>query len=225
MKKTDTKEFDEAMKTDDKKVTVNGKALEVAKKQIETADKAIVSENTTKNIYQKLKGFRDDVESISKDGENPHFKSKYSTIESVLLTIDTPLSDNGLTFYQSVEGSNLITTIIDVDSEKSISSTIELLNKKGDMQGLGSAITYARRYGLVSMLGLIAEDDDANMASSSRSNTPPALITKVQFDEIASLVSVKGLDMTAIAQANNMSGLHELQAQNFQGFMSWLNAQ
>ena len=119
-----------------------------------------------KNIYQKLKCFRDAVEGITKDGKNPHFRSKYSTIESVIETINTPLGECGLTFTQVIDGDTLITQVIDIDDiEKIIESKVHLINPKGDMQGFGSSVTYARRYSLVSMLQLEAEDDDANYAN------------------------------------------------------------
>jgi len=52
-----------------------------------------------------------------------------------------------------------------------VSSNVPLVLAKNDMQGMGSAITYARRYGIMSLLNIPAEDDDGNEAS--RSSGPP----------------------------------------------------
>jgi hypothetical protein len=119
------------------------------------------------SIYIKLNEFRKKVGAIKRDGTNPHFKNKYATIESVLDTIESPLNQSGLGFIQCVHGLELITTIYDTESDERIESKIPLLLNKQDMQQLGGAITYARRYALVSMLGLEQEDDDGNYASGN----------------------------------------------------------
>jgi hypothetical protein len=122
------------------------------------------------SIYKKLNDFKSKVGGIKKDGTNPHFKNKYATIESVLDTVESPLNQSGLGFVQCVNGMELVTTIYDTESDERIESKIPLLLNKQDMQQLGSAITYARRYALVSMLGLEQEDDDGNYASGNSHN-------------------------------------------------------
>lgn len=119
------------------------------------------------SIYKKLNEFKKSVGAIKKDSTNPHYKNKYASIESVLDTIEKPLLDAGLGFIQCVEDLNLITTIYDTESDNILTSKIPLILNKNDMQQLGSAITYARRYGLVSMFGLEQEDDDGNLASGN----------------------------------------------------------
>lgn len=119
------------------------------------------------SIYKKLNEFKKSVGAIKKDSTNPHYKNKYASIESVLDTIEKPLLDAGLGFIQCVEDLNLITTIYDTESDNVLTSKIPLILNKNDMQQLGSAITYARRYGLVSMFGLEQEDDDGNLASGN----------------------------------------------------------
>ena len=119
------------------------------------------------SIYKKLNEFKKSVGAIKKDSTNPHYKNKYASNESVLDTIEKPLLDAGLGFIQCVEDLNLITTIYDTESDNILTSKIPLILNKNDMQQLGSAITYARRYGLVSMFGLEQEDDDGNLASEN----------------------------------------------------------
>lgn len=119
------------------------------------------------SIYKKLNEFKKSVGAIKKDSTNPHYKNKYASIESVLDTIEKPLLDAGLGFIQCVEDLNLITTIYDTESDNILTSKIPLILNRNDMQQLGSAITYARRYGLVSMFGLEQEDDDGNLASGN----------------------------------------------------------
>lgn len=113
-------------------------------------------------VYGKLEDFKSKVGSVKKDGNNPYHKSKYSTIESVLMAIEKPLSESGLVFTQLPQEKGLFTIICDIESGEKIESFVPYLMTKQDMQQLGSAITYARRYALVSMLGLEQEDDDGN---------------------------------------------------------------
>jgi len=125
------------------------------------------------NIYKKLNEFKKLVSKVKKDSVNPHFKNKYATIESVLETIEEPLEKVGLGFYQVVKDMHLETIIYDTESDDKLISSVPLLVSKSDMQQLGSALTYARRYGLVALLGLEQEDDDGNLAVSNSGNTKP----------------------------------------------------
>ena len=116
------------------------------------------------SIYKCLSRFLEEVGKISKDSKNPHYKSKYADIDTVLDAIRVPLQKAGLCFTQLPQQGGLKTIIATVDGDFSIEGFCEYNLSKNDMQGLGSAITYARRYSLVSMLGLEAEDDDGNKA-------------------------------------------------------------
>ena len=129
------------------------------------------------NLLQRLNDFRKKVGAVKKDGNNPHFKAKYATIESVLATIESPLNECGIGYYQTFkkcEGEDyLCTTVFNVDkTEEIIENIIPLFLPSKDMQKLGSAITYARRYGLVSVFGLEQEDDDGNKAMPKTAPQP-----------------------------------------------------
>lgn len=116
---------------------------------------------------------------LIKDADNPFHKSKYATINAVLDACKKPLLDNGLIVMQGtceapeyLKGSLCLNTrIIHAESGEWIESTITMPLQKNDPQGMGSAITYARRYALQAMLGLAAEDDDAEAAMQR--NAPP----------------------------------------------------
>ena len=118
------------------------------------------------NIYSKLAAVKKEIGAISKDSTNPFFKSKYFDINSLLRHVEPLLDKNGLLLLQPIMEGELYTEIVDVDSEERIVSSIALPNMD-DPQKLGSAITYYRRYTLQSLLGLQAEDDDANAASQA----------------------------------------------------------
>lgn len=140
---------------------------------------------------KKLLEFQKKVGVISKDSTNPFYKSKYFDINKLLEEIKPILSEEGLIVSQplrNVEGKPAIGTLI-IDSEtgeKLIDETITLPDIQ-DPQKMGSAITYYRRYGLQSALGLGAEDDDGNLAK------PAPKQTQNQVDYTKLLKSAKTL--------------------------------
>ena len=128
-------------------------------------------------ILKKLEKFQSLVGAVKKDGNNPYFKSKYATLNSVLETITKHLETCGLLVVQNPMVDKLETIIFDVESGESIKSEIPYIQIT-DMQKLGSAITYARRYALMSMLNLESEDDVGNGAMPKQeTKTTPKKIT------------------------------------------------
>jgi hypothetical protein len=131
------------------------------------------------SIQKKLLQFQSEVDAVKKDAKNPFFKSNYVDINGVLKAIQPNLTSCGISYTQSPDimedGTNiLITHLYDADKPESfVKSVTRLITTKNDMQQYGSAMTYARRYALISMLGLEAEDDDGNHASGKTSNTKP----------------------------------------------------
>lgn len=120
-----------------------------------------------KNIAQALITFHVKVEKIPKDASNPFFKSKYASLSNILDAINDPLNESGLTFCQFPCGEHGLNTILmHSESGEFISDYYTMRPTKDDPQGIGSAITYQRRYALASVLGLnIDDDDDGNEAS------------------------------------------------------------
>lgn len=110
------------------------------------------------------------IKAALKDSTNPHFRSKYADLSSVIEAVKGPLQANGITFLQGIEdaenGVAVETLLLHISGEW-LSSTLKIPASKQDAQGYGSAITYGRRYGLQSMCGVPAEDDDGNAATAS----------------------------------------------------------
>jgi hypothetical protein len=107
------------------------------------------------------------MDGVKKTAENPYFKSKYATLEHVVDAVKPALLENGIVVIQGVqdaEGGVAIETMLLHESGQWISSTLRLPASKQDAQGYGSAITYGRRYGLMAICGIPAEDDDGNAA-------------------------------------------------------------
>lgn len=123
--------------------------------------------------------FQSDMPSVPKDGNNPHFKSKYATLGAITEATRPHLAKHGLGFMQWMsnrEGYQLIVTRIMHTSGQWMEDEGYILNPtKNDPQGMGSAVTYARRYTLGASLGIITEDDDdGNRASEPAPVKKPA---------------------------------------------------
>lgn len=145
---------------------------------------------------EKLLEFQMKVSSISKDSENPFFKSKYFDINKLLETIKPVLNEMKIVILQplrNVEGRPAVGTVLyDTESKKTLLDDTITLPDLQDPQKMGSAITYYRRYGLQSALGLEAEDDDGNLASNKTVKEEKPQQTKKE--RIASLCKKLGME-------------------------------
>lgn len=134
-------------------------------------------------LIEAKKGFSP----VLKDSTNPHFHASYASLRAVLEAVEKPLLDNGLALVQPTvaheDGSQVCLTYLMHVSGEWIGSSYRLNPVKTDPQGFGSALTYARRYQALAVLGLAPEDDDGNEASrrdiggsasgSERTEAPP----------------------------------------------------
>lgn len=121
-------------------------------------------------ILGKLLKLQGEAIALQKDAINPHFKNTYITLNELMGKILPKLNELGLVLMQTpttLGGTPaMTTTIADAESGEVISDTMALVLDRPTPQAQGSAITYARRYALMSMLGLVAdEDDDGNKAT------------------------------------------------------------
>ena len=101
-------------------------------------------------------------------GRNPHFKSDYIQLDALVKKIDPVCKKCGLGIMMFPTGTGLITILFHKESGQYIQSYYELILDKQNPQGVGSALTYAKRQTLQAMFGLSAgpeEDDDGNEAS------------------------------------------------------------
>lgn len=127
-----------------------------------------------KTIFTALLDAQKEFPSIKKDASNPFFKSKYAGLDSILEVVLPILHKHDLFIVQSpiTEGDRIgVSTKLCHSSGEGIEGTFTMNLAKNDPQGAGSAITYARRYALVAMLGLNTEDDDDANGASAPSKT------------------------------------------------------
>ncbi len=114
----------------------------------------------------RLMAAQTEIQAITKDKTNPHFRNKYADINTMLAEVKPALHKHGLYIIQPIEDGKVITRIIDAESGTVLCESGLELSGQGNPQQRGSEITYYRRYTLQSLLALEAEDDDANAASA-----------------------------------------------------------
>lgn len=114
-----------------------------------------------------------------KDSSNPFYRSKYADLNAIREACMPSLNKNGITLLQptvSIDGRNYVETILLHESGQWISGLTEILfSKPNDAQAQGSGITYARRYGMQSLVNVGADDDDGNTASTPAKQQPKTL--------------------------------------------------
>ena len=129
------------------------------------------------SLAKALAKAQGEVENASKASVNPHFKSKYADLAEVLNTVRPVFSSNGLSFVQMpsfADGVVMVETVLMHESGEWISETASSPITKQDAQGVGSAITYLRRYSLAAFAGVAQEDDDANASIGSKAPSKAA---------------------------------------------------
>ena len=135
----------------------------------------------TKNWREDFIAMRAALPKILKDSTNPHFKSKYATLDAILDAILPVLTEHGFFIVQPVQtwetGQTVVRTELHhvTEADKPVLASSYPVTPDPNPQKVGSAVTYARRYGLCALLGIAAEeDDDGNSASPSpRSSQGP----------------------------------------------------
>lgn len=125
-----------------------------------------------KELFTSLVKAQAQIKGALKENVNPHFKSRYADLESVVDAIREPLASNGLCFVQSVSDGHIHTIICHTSGEQMV-STVPFVGQMPDMQKLSSALTYARRQGLCTAFGVPQVDDDGE-STAGRYQAPVA---------------------------------------------------
>lgn len=173
-----------------------------------------------------------EIEGAVKDANNPHFKTKYADLPAVIAAIKPALIKHNLAFTQpcdpSPEGVTVRTLLHHASGETLDLGSLFVPANKKDAQGFGSALTYARRYALISAFGVPTEDDDGNAAAASvnrRAEPPSAVITNKQFLEIQDLAVQARVAAETICKTYNIDAVTKLPAAKFDEVLTRLKAE
>jgi len=145
-----------------------------------------------------------------KDATNPHFRSKYADLAACVNAVIDALNENGIALVQrtheSDSGVTVSTMFVHESGETMDTGKLHVPAAKQDPQGYGAALTYARRYSLMSACGIAPEDDDGNAASKTVSQEQAANIKALAEEvgkpvkDITEYFAVKSLDKIPAAQ-------------------------
>ena len=170
-----------------------------------------------KNLLKAMHLAMGEMADPKKNSTNPAFRNKYADLGAVLESIEGPLQRHGLVLTQLLTPGpepTLATILYHVESGESLTSSIALQPEKATPQGLGSCISYMRRYAIKAMFALSDTDDDGNEATRPtqkvQSRKPSEVVqavakavngTVLSGMEIAGMmrdsVSIEGLDKLA----------------------------
>lgn len=141
--------------------------------------------------------------SATKGAANPYFKSRYADLGAVMEVAKDPLNEVGIMILQpaySRDGSHYVETVLMHESGQFVATEpLKLELTKVDMQSLGSAITYSRRYQLQSLLSIPAEDDDGekSMTRTPKTTSRPATTTSNIIGGTSTTVLTTPVELTS----------------------------
>ena len=137
-----------------------------------------------KDLAAAMAKFQAELKPAIKGNTNPYFKSRYADLQACWDCCREALVKNGLSVVQGSRESNGEIVTVDTRlmhaSGQWIESSLTMKPAKADPQGVGSAVTYARRYALSAILGIVAdEDDDGNAATHNEPKKALSVAEKV----------------------------------------------
>lgn len=144
------------------------------------------------DLLEAISSFQEDCPTINKDSNGYNYK--YSSIENILKVVTPLLKEKGLVLTQTLSSGCVRTTLFHIESQMDISSSIEIpigvdLKGQNHFQSLGSAITYLRRYSIVTTLGLTTEEDADARGDQKKKLT--AVDAKLNAEKKVTLSSLK----------------------------------
>lgn len=173
-----------------------------------------------KAIGPSLLNAQKQIKNALKDAKNPHFRSDYATLESVIDATKEIANECGLVIIQGTgrdeQGDYVNTTILHAESGESITSKLYLHLDKPTMQAQGSAISYARRYLLASMFCITQADDDANEATKPQ---PKVSAPQKPIEQRLKEYRVN------FGKSHVGKAIHEIPIKDLEGIITWYEKQ
>ncbi len=157
-----------------------------------------------------------------KKATNPHFKSKYVALDGVIDAVAPALRAEGIAIMQMTDvedGRIVLVSRLIHESGEWLGSRYPVHPVKSDPQGEGSALTYARRYALMALVGIAPEDDDGNAAVKAVEKP----ITASQAASLRDLIEVSGSDTAKFCAAFGVESVDALPAGKLDAALSALN--
>lgn len=176
-----------------------------------------------KELAGALAKAQGEIKGALKDADNPFFKSKYADLASVVEAIRAPLATHGIAYVQLTVPSDKeevqVETVLMHASGEWVSGIIAVPVSKSDAQGYGSALTYARRYGLSAAVGVAPEDDDGNAAAKAAPKASKITPNAGAGDDLVAQQKQRCLDISIVvkdylAEGKEWNAFEELELAN-----------
>ena len=182
------------------------------------------------NLTKALIGFQKNMEPLILDAEvevmtdkGGKYKFKYATLENIIESTRSPLSEAGLAVVQSVGEGGAVTTLLAHESGEWIQDTVLIAPVKSSPQAIGSSITYAKRYSMAAILRVIAEsDEDGNLAEGN----------EVKVEKLPPKINKKGADLPWLSEKAFAKAMEQIKEEAVdvkdvglltpEGFVQWL---
>jgi ERF superfamily len=181
----------------------------------------------TKTLYAAMAKAFASMEGANKDTVNPHFKVRYADLASVVSAIKPALTENDLWFRQYTHeqsgGVCVETMVCHASGEELSFGKLFVPASKQDAQGYGSALTYARRYSLMTAFGICPEDDDGNSAKPApKQSDGPALISDEQRTELIGITESFGFNPVKVCSHYSIKDYRDIPADEFNNVKTYL---
>ena len=188
----------------------------------------------TETMFKDLLQAQKEIEKVDKDGTNPFFKSDYTSLNSTIEACKKALNDNNIIVMQPIQsdenGVYVCTILIHTGGDRLESKMAIRESKTNDPQSQGSAITYARRYSLKSMLCMTDKDDDGEKAQTTYrksytgkiSTSKPGMATEPQRKFVTDLMRDKNVDIAVVQQELGLKEGEKMTFAHAQQAIEWL---
>jgi hypothetical protein len=166
-------------------------------------------------IYGALAKAQAELENVERGGTNPHYRSKYTQLSAVVDEVRPKLSKNGICYIQAAaSGENgqigVVTRLAHSSGQWIENEPLYVAPAKTDAQGVGSVITYLRRYTLLALVGIAPDDDDGEAAVGH-----DAFISEKEAQEIEALIEASGSDTKHVCDVLKVKHLREIPREQF----------
>ena len=169
-----------------------------------------------KNISTAFVAAQKEFAPALKTSTNPHFKSKYASLDACIEAVIDALNNHGIGLLQKCHpddsGVSVETILLHGSGEQLSGGILHVPAAKNDPQGYGSALTYARRYSLMATCGIAPEDDDGNSACRAK---PVELINNTEASKLEELMEGTGTVESAFCAWLGVKDLRSLPRSGF----------
>jgi len=151
---------------------------------------------------------RKKITGVTKDEDNPFFKSKYANLTSIIQAVNSELLESEIIITQPtclIDEKLFSITQCTHSSGQWVRAYLPIINKKGDDQGQGSGLTYARRYGLQALLTIPAFDDDGELTKAKNGNGNGKKDTGNDLDDLISSFEKKPKERKSVVHSEEDS--------------------